>query len=468
MKFVKTKGLSGIVIALLALAPVVSSATVTLEICYSDGALAEGSVGVLVADVESNGFTPLSDASVPGTLLAEGETIGSGDDRILAIFQADSGDHWQGGVGIFATLPALDLAALDIAPGTPLILYTFPDIRQLGARLALGDVGNAYRNDNPGASGGTSGFVAPAEASVHTLSALTSALGGDFDPQNPDSGETFGEEVAGLPGNGGGDDDHGRSRSTATELTSGVGRTGALTPGDLDYFSLAIDGLVQVDAHTTGPTDTIGYLYAPDGSSANDPAADDDAGGGGNFRSSTILSGTGLVTLAVRGKGDAQTGDYEVFLAATPLLESRPDITVGKTPSQQIGNGRYNGNAAGQTLNLREKRFRTSRFFLKGQNDGGLADTLRMRGARSNRNFRVGYLRLSDGRANVTGLLATGRYAAVVEPLSEQLFQSTIRPLAKVRSTGRGLMRSTLVASSAAGGADVGRNVLRVQVRKRR
>ena len=125
-------------------------ATVTIEVCFSDGNLQNGSVGILVADVNNDGFLALTDGSVIGSLLNEGETIGTSDDVIVAVFQADDGAHWSGEAGILATVAALDYADLGLAENTPLILYTFPDITSIEASIAPGDVVNSYRNTAAG------------------------------------------------------------------------------------------------------------------------------------------------------------------------------------------------------------------------------------------------------------------------------------------------------------------------------
>jgi hypothetical protein len=441
-------------------------ATVTIEVCYSDPNLANGSIAVLVADVNEDGFLSPSDTSAVGTLLSSGETIGGSDDLILHVFQAENGAHWNGAAGILETIEALDYASLGIAPGKSLILYSFPNITQIGASLALGDQVNVFRNTQAGGSGGDIPFVAPADSGVYTLAALPPDLGGDFDPQNSGGSWTFETEAAGLPGGGGGPDDHGSSRSSATLLTTGVGAPGALTQGDLDYFSVEVNGLSQVTAYTTGTTDTVGHLYAPDGGALNSPSEDDDAGELLNFRSSGIVHSAGIVTLGVRGKNDAQAGDYEVFLEVNPLAEYQTDLTIGQSVSRQIGDGVYTTSGAGQTVAQKLKKVKLGRFYFEGQNDGGLLDDLTFTGTKGNRKFRVSYFKTSDGIENVTASMAAAGYLQNIDPLEGVGFRVDTKGSRLVKKKGRGSLNLSIRAISEEGGLDHGKAKVLVKAKK--
>lgn len=444
-------------------------ATVTIEVCYSDPNLANGSIAVLVADVNEDGFLSPSDASAVGTLLSSGQAIGGSDDLILHVFQAENGAHWSGAAGILETIEALDYTSLGIAPGTDLILYTFPGITQLGASLALGDEVNVYRNTQAGGSGGDMPFEAPADSGVYTLAALPPTLGGTFDSQNPGGSEVFETEAAGLPGGSGGvGDDHGNSRSNPTLLTSGQGATGGLTPGDLDYFSVMVSGLSRITAYSAGSTDTIGYLYAPDGSAANAPAEDDDAGEGNNFRSVGIVAEAGVVTLAVRGKDDNQTGDYEVFLEVESVLPYRTDLTIGTSASTPLGDGIYSAVGAGQSVRTKLKKAKASFTYFKGQNDGGFNDSILFSGTSGNKNFKVTYVQLTDPGGNVTAALTAGRYMSDLSTGEEALFRVQTKPTSRVKKKGRGAMNLSIRASSDEGGMDLGRSKVIVKVKKKK
>ena len=445
-------------------------ATVTIEVCFSDGNLQNGSVGILVADVNNDGFLALTDGSVIGIVLSEGETIGTSDDMIVSVFQADDGAHWSGEAGILATIAAHDYADLGLAENTPLILYTFPDLTSLGASLAPGDVVNAYRNSAAGGSGGDIGFACPTDPGVYTLAALTAAFGGDFDPMNPSGTETVDEVSAGLPGggegNGPGDDSD--SRSDPTMLTAGMEKGGGLTAGDLDYFGVTVSGLSQVIAYTTGSLDTVGYLYGPNGGAANAPSADGDAGEELNFRSSSIITEAGNVVLGVRGNNDTQNGGYSVFLEVIPLADYRTDLTIGRSPTGQIGDGVYSTAGAGQRLTTKLKKVKKTRFFFEAQNDGGLADTIRMRGTRGNTKFRVAYFQTTGGFANVTAAVGAGTYSQNFAPLERFAFRVDSKGKSKVRKRGQGTLNLALSATSDDGGMDRSRRMVKVKVKKRR
>lgn len=443
-----------------------ASATVTIEVCFSDGNLQNGSVGILVADVNGDGFLSMSDASVIGNSLSVGEAIGSSDDRIIAVFQAEDGSHWNGGVGILATLAALDYDDFGIAPETPLILYTFPDITSLNANLAPGDVVNSYRNPEVGGSGGNMGFECPDDSGVYTLAALSPALGGDLGANGDE--EVSQEAAGGIGGGGGGPGDHSNDRSNPSMITEGVSQGADLAPDDIDYFSVHVDGLSQVIAYSTGGVDTIGYLYAPDGSEVNSPDADDDAGAGNNFRSSSIISEAGDVVLGVLGKAPAATGAYEVFLEVVPLSSYRTDLTIGTSAGGQRGNGIYNTSGAGQRVNKKLKKVKRFRLYFEGQNDGGLTDSISVRGTRGNKKFKISYYQTSGGFANVTGAVSTGRYLKDMGPLERYSFRVDTKGKRKVKKKRKGKLNLVLSASSAEGGVDVGRSRIKVKMKKKR
>ena len=254
---------------------------------------------------------------------------------------------------------------------------------------------------------------------------------------------------------------------TQTMLTSGTGRAGDLTSGDLDYFGVAVDGLSQVIAYTTGSLDTVGYLYAPNGSAANSPSADDDAGEELNFRSSSIITEAGNVVLGVRGKNDTQNGSYTVFLEVIPLANHRTDLTIGKSPVRQIGNGVYNTTGAGQSVTTKLKKVKKTRFFFEGQNDGGLADTIRMRGTRGNKKFRVAYFQTTGGFTNVTAAVGAGTLSQSFGPLERFAFRVDTKGKSRVRKRGRGTLRLAISATSDDGGMDLGRGKVKVKVKKR-
>lgn len=446
-----------------------AEATVTLEVCYEDGMLQNRSVVVLVADGGDEVFLSPSDASAVGTVLSEGQTFGASDDHILAVFQAEGGDHWQGSAGVLATVAALDYATLGIEEGTPLVIYAFPNIMQPGASIALGDEVIEYRNTEVGGSGGDIPFTAPPNSGVYTLAAITPALGGTFDPTDPSNSEEFESFSAGLPGNGSDPDGTGNSRDTAIDLTSTSGAVvGSLSQGDLDYYSVQVNGLSQVTAYTTGITDTLGFLYAPDGSALNTPVEDDDAGEFLNFRSSGIVHSAGEVTVGVLGKESITAGDYEVFLEVQPLSGYRSDLTIGRGATNQIGDDIYTTSGAGQAVSQKLKKVKLGRFYFEGQNDGGLLDDLTFTGTKGNRKFRVSYYKTSDGIENVTASMAAAGYLQNIDPLQAVGFRVDTKGSRLVKKKGRGTLNLSIRANSEEGGLDLGKAEVVVKARKKK
>lgn len=440
-RFFPKFALTGFVAAGLLLSPVPAHATVTLEIYFEDGSLADGAVAILVADVNADGFLSPSDPSVSGTVLSEGEFVGGSDDVIVAVLQADDGPHWDGSAGIVATLERVPFADMGIAEGTPLILYLFPDITQPGEVVILGDEVVSYRNDNAGGSGGDIGFETPPDSGYYTISALTTAQGGNYDPQNPAPGETYETVNTGVPGS----DGSGGNRANATSLTSGQPTSGSLTPGDLDFYRIPVNGLSRIIARTSGGTDTVGSLFGPGGSLLNDPVADD---GNPDFLIDLIVDEVGILDLAVRGKDDNQTGAYDLVVEVIPLGANRPDLTIGKSPSDQRGDGTYNGSGAGQKFVQVSKSGRKVKFIFKVQNDAGMADIISVRGTPKDKKFKVVYLKVSNGIANVTAAMKQAGFPATLEPLQEETFMLSVKPSRRAgRAKKKFLIDATSVSS---------------------
>jgi len=85
-----------------------------------------------------------------------------------------------------------------------------------------------------------------------------------------------------------------------------------------------------------------------------------------------------------------------------------PDQQAGLSPSSLLGNDLYNTTALGQTAALTMRKKRAVCAFLT-ENDGALADTIRVTGTRGNRLPKVSYYRLlAAGRLRVTGAIFSG------------------------------------------------------------
>ncbi len=107
-------------------------------------------------------------------------------------------------------------------------------------------------------------------------------------------------------------DDHGNTRSGATQVSLGSTTSGRLSAGDTDYFRVSVSGSGTLVAYTTGSTDTYGYIL---NSSGRVLTEDDDAGVGSNFYiSASVRSGTYYIR--IRGYDSSTTGNYTLRIEA--------------------------------------------------------------------------------------------------------------------------------------------------------
>ena len=110
-------------------------------------------------------------------------------------------------------------------------------------------------------------------------------------------------------------DDHGNSRSEATQVSVESSTAGSLErTGDVDYFRIPVGEAGLLVVASGGDTDTAGRLEQGDGTVL---AADDDAGDGDNFRIAHNV-GAGAHYVAVSGFNDARTGEYSLDVSFTP------------------------------------------------------------------------------------------------------------------------------------------------------
>ena len=442
MRLLKNILLSG---AASLIGPVTLFAGITLEFYFDNGDIADGTVAVLVADANQNGFLELDDPTVPGTRIEKGETVGLSDDVIVAVVTADAGDHWANGAGIADSLERIDYDELGISEGTPLILYLFPGLEQAGDHIPEGTSVIIYRNNAVGGSGGDIAYQAPPDSGVYALSSLVASSGGSFDPATPDAGEIYESSFVGG-------DDHGGTRATATNLTSAnLAIPGELTPGDTDYFALSVSGPTRVVFFTSGGTDTSGELFSPDGSPLNNPAADNDSGDGSNFRIEYILPAGGTYFLAVTGEESTSAGNYNVIYEAIPYVPNRPDATIGKTFSSQRGNDFYTRSGAGQKYRQVTRRRRSRTYRCTIQNDGEQANPVAGRGSKGNRYFKAKYYRVTDGRRNITGGFIRTGVILQLASREEERFELRVKPTRKAVRKRKRKKRTFLVSANSHG-----------------
>ena len=101
-----------------------ASATVSIEFQLGGINAPAGSIGVLVADTGSNGFT--APTSATGAVLSVGEIIGA-DDVVVAVFSNSGLPNWGTQKGFAEHFAVLDYTDLGVAVGNSLTLHVFPD-----------------------------------------------------------------------------------------------------------------------------------------------------------------------------------------------------------------------------------------------------------------------------------------------------------------------------------------------------
>lgn len=157
--------------------------------------------------------------------------------------------------------------------------------------------------------------------------------------------------------------------------------------GDPEVAPLADNG---------GPTETVAPLLGSPlldgGGSSSDPLATDQRG-----RPRPLHGAPDIGAFEAARLADARIGRR-----ANPATQRIDDV--------------YSVSGARQVLPVRLVQMRRSRFFVSAQNDGDIADNLRVVGTRANRTLRLSVLRLTGGRINITAQLAAGRLFPGVEP----------------------------------------------------
>ena len=122
-------------------------------------------------------------------------------------------------------------------------------------------------------------------------------------------------------GDGSGSDDHGNTRSGATDLPLNSSLAGEIeTGGDVDYFRVQVGAPGVLTLYTTGSLDTKGRLESRSGSSL---ANDDDGGSGTNF---SIAHPVSAGTYYVRVESySSRTGSYTMYASVQDDGDDRGD-----------------------------------------------------------------------------------------------------------------------------------------------
>ncbi|MCB1205972.1 MAG: right-handed parallel beta-helix repeat-containing protein [Verrucomicrobiae bacterium] len=141
-----------------------------------------------------------------------------------------------------------------------------------------------------------------------------------------------------------------------------------------------------------------------------------------------------------------------------------PDERVGARSDTPVGNGIYGTSGTGQLFSLYLKR-RSGLAWFRAENDGALADNLRLAGSRGNRFLRVSFFRSSPGgRNNVTAALFSG--ADLLPLASGEGRDDECRLLRSRRGRDRKFRKTIAVsATSDSAPAENDRTILRVKAR---
>jgi hypothetical protein len=107
--------------------------------------------------------------------------------------------------------------------------------------------------------------------------------------------------------------------------------------------------------------------------------------------------------------GDANAGGFDAI--AGKYVLSRPDGLIGTAVASQIGNGIYNTTATGQTRTSQADLFESATFFVTGQNDGPLDETLKVKGCAGSFGWVVKYFAGTAGAVDITAQVEAGTYS---------------------------------------------------------
>jgi hypothetical protein len=345
-------------------------ATVSIEFQFGAVNVPPGALGVLVADVNDNGFQ--SPGAAAGATLTAGQKIGA-DDVVIQVFANATLNDWGGRRGFADQFAVLDYEALGVAQGQSLILYIFPD-RTQGAPLRTGEPHLAYNGENLGdlTSNSNMEFALPADGGAYLLAVLGAEVGGEAD-------------LAGMD----------ISRFPVTGSGGTTNRNLSATAAHTYYFDFAAAGGFSLFGQT--PAGLIARLYDPNG----DLVFQTD--GSANFLINEDLE-AGLHTLVISNGPGSGPLAYNLDFSSDSLRSVRPDVAVGISLTSLSGSGVY-GTPSGQTIILTSTKARAVTGITSVSNAGGLPDTLKLSGMAGSSLFTVSY---QGPAGNITAGLIAG------------------------------------------------------------
>lgn len=357
-------------LALLGFLAVPASATVTMEFHIGGVQVPAGSVGVLVADTNLDGFS--SPFTAGGSPLAAGQKIGP-DDTIVSVFTPSTLADFTSGEGFAGVFAGIDYAALGIAEDQPLRFYVFPE-RNPGDPIRSGEPHVSYTTTDL-TPNSTMDFSLPRDGGSYLLAALGTEVGGTADLASVD--------IAPF--------DHG---TVGSPLNRSLGESSVHTY----FFEVTSAGVLRIEGG--GAAGLRAELIGPDG----EPIATAD--GAGDFAFEEDL-GLGFHTLVVfRDQGGPTELPYSLQVTDETGGVVLIDVSVGPRPAAPIGNNVYGG-TPGQLATLLSRRARPVTGHARVGNDGNLAEAIGVRVTPGNRLCRITYL---GSAGNVTGDLLSGTF----------------------------------------------------------
>lgn len=138
--------------------------------------------------------------------------------------------------------------------------------------------------------------------------------------------------------------------------------------------------------------------------------------------------------LETSGQAEGVPQDAGFYLTVLDTVgDVRPDLLIGERRSltQMRGDNVYGRSGRGQSIDRDLVKKKWSKYFFALENDGNVADRVRLKETGRTGSLKTKYFRLTDGRTNITGQMTRAGYIeASLDPDEAVLYQG----LAKYRS----------------------------------